>query len=272
MASRTVVKAAHDSSTAGCPHAFGTHRDADSLGDKASDDRRGRQQTTVDGVGLFRQPKDREAAAQGAVLVAWGVKGSSVQIRPSLQGETAGGEAGPKHRASLFRLSGDHDRSSWRPLALLDHRSSLKRPAGMPAESFALCIKAVLNGPRAPPPGRAPAAAAVALRPSRLTPGGWRGQRRPRRAAVERQTVDRWCYGPAAGWPRGQHPRGVGERTPAASASWRRSRGCGYCLRRGRNGSRVAGSPPAHRGAAKCSRTGWLGAARRGGPTGIVEV
>ncbi len=42
---------------------------------------------------------------------------------------------------------------------------------------FLYVFKAARNGPHAPPPGRAPAAAAVALRPSRLTPGGWRGQR-----------------------------------------------------------------------------------------------
>ena len=38
-------------------------------------------------------------------------------------------------------------------------------------------FKAALNGPHAPPPGRAPAAAAGVLRPSRLMPGGWRGER-----------------------------------------------------------------------------------------------
>jgi hypothetical protein len=47
------------------------------------------------------------------------------------------------------------------------------------------------NRADAPPPGRAPAAAAVALRPSRRMPGGWRAEREARRAAAERQAVDR---------------------------------------------------------------------------------
>lgn len=45
---------------------------------------------------------------------------------------------------------------------------------------FLYVFKAALDGPHAPPPGRAPAAAAVALRPSRLTPGGRRGKREAR--------------------------------------------------------------------------------------------
>ncbi|SCL36522.1 Pimeloyl-ACP methyl ester carboxylesterase [Micromonospora rhizosphaerae] len=63
----------------------------------------------------------------------------------------------------------------------------------------ALTLEAALDGPHAPPPGRAPAAAAVALRPSHLMPSGWRGKRGAWRAAVERQAVDRWVCGPAAG-------------------------------------------------------------------------
>lgn len=42
------------------------------------------------------------------------------------------------------------------------------------------------------------------------------------------------------------NPRGVGERTPAPSADWRRSRGCGYCASGGgRNDSRMVGAPSA---------------------------
>jgi hypothetical protein len=102
-------------------------------------------------------------------------------------------------------------------------------------------VKAALNGPLALPPGRAPAAAAVALRPSRLTPGGWRGEQEAPRAAAARQTVDRWCGGRQPAGPRGQHParrRGahvgrVGELAVVAGLRLLR-------LRRGRSGSRMA--------------------------------
>ncbi|MEU9829329.1 hypothetical protein [Micromonospora chersina] len=50
---------------------------------------------------------------------------------------------------------------------------------------FLYVFKAALNGPRAPPPGRAPAAAAVALRRSRLSPRGWRGEWGARSAAAD---------------------------------------------------------------------------------------
>ncbi len=98
---------------------------------------------------------------------------------------------------------------------------------------FLYVFKAALNGPHAPPPGRAPAAAAVALRPTRLTPGGWRGEREARRAAAERQVVDRWCGGPAAG-------RAARPRARAAEGRARRPR------RRARGGRGVAvRAPPA---------------------------
>ena len=52
-----------------------------------------------------------------------------------------------------------------------------------------------------------------------LTPGGWRGKREARRAAAERQTVDRWWWAGSRPGRAATSPRGVGERTPAASAS-----------------------------------------------------
>ena len=48
-----------------------------------------------------------------------------------------------------------------------------------PRSGFLYVLKAARDRPQAPPPGRAPAA--VALRPSRRMPGGWRGQREARR-------------------------------------------------------------------------------------------
>ena len=70
-------------------------------------------------------------------------------------------------------------------------RIARKAPDSADRAEYLHLFKAALDGPHAPPPGRAPAAAAVALRPSRLMPGGWRGEREARRAAAGRQAVDR---------------------------------------------------------------------------------
>jgi len=56
-------------------------------------------------------------------------------------------------------------------------------------ENFLYVFKAARNGPLAPPPGRAPAAAAVALRRTRLTPVGWREDANTR--AAKTPTVPR---------------------------------------------------------------------------------
>lgn len=62
------------------------------------------------------------------------------------------------------------------------------RAAGESGSKFLYVFKAALNGPHAPPPGRASVAAlALRLRP-RNTPGGWRGSGKPQGAAAERQT------------------------------------------------------------------------------------
>ncbi|GAB3087031.1 hypothetical protein GCM10027186_54920 [Micromonospora schwarzwaldensis] len=52
--------------------------------------------------------------------------------------------------------------------------------AGRCGRTFRTSIKAALNGPHAPPPGRVSVAPlALRLRP-RNTPGGWRGSGKPK--------------------------------------------------------------------------------------------
>ncbi|GIJ42876.1 hypothetical protein Vwe01_62010 [Micromonospora andamanensis] len=73
-------------------------------------------------------------------------------------------------------------------LTAIRNASSRARPptAGPCGRTFFTSIKAALNGPHAPPPGRVSVAPlALRLRP-RNTPGGWRGGREAEGAAAER--------------------------------------------------------------------------------------
>ncbi|MBM7491933.1 hypothetical protein JOD64_003155 [Micromonospora luteifusca] len=103
-------------------------------------------------------------------------------------------------------------------------RDPSPRRDGRCGRTFCTSVKAALDGPYAPPPGRAPAPAAVALRPSRLTPGDWRGQREARRAAARRQGVGNQLVGrQPAGARRPSHRRVVGRVTAGRGGDAARS-------------------------------------------------
>ena len=112
--------------------------------------------------GLTPTNSDRKRSSSGRVCAAQcllltiddklgtatvGNKGSSVQIRPSRQGEIAGQEAGPIHRAGLSGVLGDHAGQVRHAVALLDRRSSLKRPAGIPAATATYAARSSASRP-----------------------------------------------------------------------------------------------------------------------------
>ncbi len=149
-------------------------------------------------------------------------------------------------------LNEDHGSTEHRHVnPLLPDRRRSGQAAGRCGRTFCTSIKAALNGPHAPPPGRVPAAAAVALRPSRLMPGGWRGER----GARGRRRRIGWGSGgglsPAAGRAAPER-RGVGHTPgPCGGSRWRL--GGGY---RASGGGAWAPGWPGLRG--RVAVGGWL--------------
>src|SRR6476660_241801 len=124
-------------------------------------------------------------------------------------------------------------------------RSGGRPPAW--CENFLYDFKAARHGPLAPPPGRGPAAAAVALRRTRPRPAAGAPRGRPTAPPLTPTGVDgfpRW----AGGRPGGRWSSVPPGSTPAAAdgrpvVGWLRL----LRLRRGRSGSGMAGAPSAPR-------------------------
>ncbi len=102
---------------------------------------------------------------------------------------------------------------------------------------FLYVFKAALDGPHAPPPGRVPAAAAVALRPSRLMPDGWRGERGAR-GRRRREGLGKW-------WGVRRRQPAAPRRSDAAQGRARRVRAGGSRRRSGRGYCASGGGAPA---------------------------
>lgn len=104
-------------------------------------------------------------------------------------------------------------------------------PAGrrLSGRTFLTSIKAALNGPHAPPPGRASVASlTLRLRP-RNTPGGWRGSVKPKGPPQNDRSVDGVVVGRQPAGPRGHEPARRREAHAGRVGELAAVAGCGYC-------------------------------------------